>query len=134
MVTFRIATMDCAVEDSEIRNALERVAGIKALRFQLGNRTLGIDAPAGALEAALVAIRRAGFDPQPVAHVGEHGESEELHDHTETAGPRRLALALALAFAAEALDFFAPDSLPIKGAGLALAAVAICSQMTLSVS
>ena len=97
--TFRIATMDCALEEGEIRNALERVPGIKALRFQLGTRTLGIDAPPATLESALAAIRGAGFDPQPVAPAGDGGEVAEPHDHTETTGPKRLALALALALA-----------------------------------
>ena len=125
MAIFRIPTMDCAVEEGEIRNTLERVPGIRALRFQLAERSLGIDAPAATLESALVAIRAAGFDPQPVAPVDDRGDSAKLHDHAETAGPRRLALALALALIAEAVHFFAPDSLATKGAGLALAAVAI---------
>jgi Cd2+/Zn2+-exporting ATPase len=123
--TFRISTMDCAVEEGAIRTALERVAGIRALRFQLAARTLSIDALPATVEEALVAIRGAGFDPQPVAAAGAGGEAAELHDHTETAGPRRLALALTLALAAEAVHFLAPESLAIKGAGLALAAVAI---------
>lgn len=125
LATFRIATMDCAVEEGEIRNALEKISGIKALRFQLGARTLGIDAPAATVEAAVTAIRKAGFDPQPVAKHEDGGEAEDLHDHTETAGPKRLALALGLAFAAEAVHFLAPDSLAIKGVGLVIAAIAI---------
>jgi Cd2+/Zn2+-exporting ATPase len=126
VATFRISTMDCAVEEGEIRNALERVPGIKALRFELGARTLGIDAPADAMEIALAAIRKAGFDPKPVAKAKEGAaDPEELHDHTETAGPWRLALALGLALAAEAVHFVAPDSTAIKGIGLALAAIAI---------
>ena len=125
LTTFRIPTMDCAVEEGEIRNALEKVDGIKALRFQLGARTLGIDAPAATVGLALVAIRRAGFDPQLVTKVEGGGEAAELHDHTESAGPKRLALALGLAFAAEAVHFLAPDSLAIKGLGLVIAAIAI---------
>ena len=124
LTTFRIPTMDCAVEEGEIRNALEKVAGIQALRFQLGARTLSIDAPVASIESALLAIRGAGFDPRPVANA-DGGEAEELHDHTETAGPQRLALALGLAFAAEAVHFLAPDSLAVKGVGLAIAAIAI---------
>ena len=117
--------MDCAVEEGEIRNALERVEGIKALRFRLGDRTLGIDAPGDALTAALAAIRRAGFDPQPVVKAERGTAPAELHDHTERAGPKRLALALGLAVAAEAAQFLAPESMAVKGLGLALAAVAI---------
>lgn len=39
---FRIAAMDCASEESEIRRALEPVSGIRGLGFQLGARTLTI--------------------------------------------------------------------------------------------
>ena len=117
--------MDCGVEEGEIRNALERVEGIKALRFRLSERTLGIDASSDALTTALAAIRCAGFDPQPVVKAEPGAAPAELHDHPETAGPRRLALALWLALAAEAVHFLAPGSMAVKGVGLALAAIAI---------
>ena len=41
---FRIATMDCSAEEAEIRRALEPLEGIRSLGFQLGARTLKIDA------------------------------------------------------------------------------------------
>ena len=128
--TFRIATMDCSAEESEIRRALDGVPNIKALRFQLGARTLGISASAEALPLALKAIRKAGFDPQPVAApnatedgAGDHG-AESDHAPTST-GWVRYALALGLAVFAEAVGFFAPDTTPFKALGLALAAAAI---------
>ena len=37
---FRIANMDCASEESEIRRALDGVAGIRGLQFNLGDRDL----------------------------------------------------------------------------------------------
>jgi cation transport ATPase len=61
--------MDCAAEESEIRRALDPVAGINGLSFQLGARTLQIDATPDALGAALLAIRNIGFEPQPVAGI-----------------------------------------------------------------
>ena len=64
---FRIEAMDCAAEESEIRRALESIAGVRGLGFQLGARTLTIDAPDAVIPQALAAIRKAGFDPQPVA-------------------------------------------------------------------
>ena len=64
---WRISTMDCASEEGEIRRALEPIAGIRSLSFQLGARTLAIDADQVALQPALEAIRKAGFSPQPVA-------------------------------------------------------------------
>ncbi len=126
---FRVPTMDCAAEESEIRRAVTDIPGIKGLTFQLGERTLGIDAPAEALAQALVAIRKAGFDPQPVAdgaeaHSAGDGHDHD-HDHGTASGPWRLALALALAIGAELLGFFAPDTQIWKGLGLAVAAVAI---------
>ena len=53
----------------------------------------------------------------------EHHHGHD-HDHAEM-GPWRLGLALLLAIGAELLGFFAPDSWAWKGAGLAVAAVAI---------
>src|SRR5574344_3051415 len=64
---FRIATMDCSAEEAEIRRALEPLEGIRSLGFQLGARTLKIDAEESTFPLALDAIRKAGFDPQPVA-------------------------------------------------------------------
>src|SRR6218665_3387635 len=58
---FRIANMDCASEESEIRRALEGMAGIRSLRFNLGDRELAIAADDHALPQALEAIRKAGF-------------------------------------------------------------------------
>ncbi|MGY4829150.1 heavy metal translocating P-type ATPase [Sphaerotilaceae bacterium SBD11-9] len=125
---YRIANMDCAAEESEIRRAVAGIADIKSLNFQLRERTLGIDAPAEALEQALKAIRKAGFDPQPAARAAEAGHSaDDGHDHGHgtDSGPWRLAFALLLAIGAEVLGFFAPDTQVWKGAGLAIAAVAI---------
>jgi len=63
---FRIAAMDCAAEESEIRHAVRRVAGIRGLRFELGARTLA-KAPAavklvksGATVAALGSWQQVG--------------------------------------------------------------------------
>ena len=129
---YRISTMDCSSEESEIRRALENVAGVRSLGFQLGARQLRIDADAASFAPALEAIRKAGFDPQPLdapqlaARTGaeEHAD-EDGHGHGPEAGAKRLGLALAFAMSAEALSFFAPETLPWKIAGMALAAVAI---------
>ncbi len=126
---FRIATMDCSAEESEIRQALEPIAGIHSLGFQLGDRTLNIDSTEEALSLALVAIRKAGFDPQPV-QAGKtqstHGdEATEEHAHGQPDGMARLAAALTFAVVAEAIAYFAPDLAIWKGAGMAVAALAI---------
>jgi len=126
---FRIATMDCAAEESDIRRALDALPGIRSLRFQLGARTLVIDADNSALPAALEAIRRAGYDPQPQteAKADGHDDSGHLHEHGAglPGGMGRLMAALGLAIAAEVLSFIAPEALPWKLLGMALAALAI---------
>ena len=116
--TFRIAAMDCAAEESEIRRALAPLPGVRGLGFQLGARTLTIDAPDAVIPQALDAIRKAGFDPQPVA-AGQPAAQPASE------GLWRMVLALALAVAAEVIAFFAPDTLPFKGLGMAVAAAAI---------
>lgn len=118
---FRIATMDCAAEEGEIRRALARVVGVRGLSFQLGARTITVDAPEEVLEEALQAIRGAGFDPLPVAT----GTEAPPHVAPALKGLWRLGLALGLAVLAELLAFFAPDTTLFKGLGMALAVLAI---------
>ena len=72
---FRIPTMDCAVEESEIRRALEPVAGVSGLRFRLGERSLAITAEGAALSEALAAIRKAGFKPEALENPAADGSS-----------------------------------------------------------
>lgn len=131
---FRIATMDCSAEESDIRRALEPIAGIRSLGFQLGARTLRIDASEEACATALDAIRKAGFDPQPAqtganAQADGHDHEGHAHDHGHDdgfgSGVTRLAAALVLAVGAEAVSFFAPELLAWKVAGMAVAALAI---------
>ncbi|MDE2593416.1 MAG: cation-translocating P-type ATPase [Burkholderiales bacterium] len=122
--TFRIPTMDCAVEESEIRRALEPIAGIQALRFQLQARTLAISAQDAALTQALAAIRRAGFDPQAVLIPADSERTGHMHAHGAPPWPR-LILALVLASAVELLGVVAPDGVVWRGLGMAISAGAI---------
>ena len=118
--------MDCASEEGEIRRALEPVAGIRLLRFQLGARTLTIDADPKDLHQALEAIRKAGFDPKPLTPTAPHEDAGEgAHDHGFEVGIGRMGAALGMAIAAEAVSFFAPDLLIWKLAGMVIAAIAI---------
>ena len=135
---FRIASMDCSAEESEIRQALEPLTGIKSLGFQLGARTLRIHASNEALPLALAAIRKAGFDPRAVM-ANDGPSSRESHDHANhhdhdhdhhhahgfNPGIWRFVLALVLATGAELLAYFAPDTTPWKLAGMAVALLAI---------
>ena len=139
-VTFRIAAMDCSVEESEIRRALEPLEGIRSLGFQLGARTLRIDAPDDVVTLALAAIEKAGFKPVSLSASGgkktdsdDHGaaaDHDHAHDHGNAEGGfgsaiARLVAALVFATVAEGISFLAPDILPWKGAGMAVAALAI---------
>ena len=94
-VTWRIPNMDCAAEESEIRHALARVAGVRRLAFRLGARTLTVHAEQEALAHVEAALRSAGFAPQPpdasnapqaAGHCGgccghEHGHAHP-HSHS----------------------------------------------------
>ena len=140
--TFKIATMDCSVEESEIRRALEPLEGIRSLGFQLGARTLRINAPDDVVMLAVVAIEKAGFKPVPLGasgapksdsqgHAGDAGHDHE-HDHGNAEGSfgsgsgiARLGAALVFAIVAEGISFAAPDTLVWKGVGIAVAAMAI---------
>jgi Cd2+/Zn2+-exporting ATPase len=127
---FRIPAMDCAVEESDIRRALDKVEGIKSLTFRLGERTVTINAPDEVLPAALAAIKKSGYEPMPVeAATGAEGEASvgdhAGHDHGEGTSVWRLGVALALALAAEGAHFLTTDAPVLKYVGLVVAAVAI---------
>jgi len=123
--TFRIPTMDCSAEESDIRRAVEPISGIRGLHFQLGQRTLRIDATPGAVELALEAIRKAGYVPAPMSPSSADANQSHGHDHSHSGGYVRLAAALVLAIAAEGISYFAPDTLPWNTFGMAVATVAI---------
>ncbi|MDQ0590208.1 heavy metal translocating P-type ATPase [Variovorax paradoxus] len=130
---FRIPTMDCAVEESEIRRALEPVAGVRGLRFRLGERTMAITADEGALSGALDAIRKAGFKPEALNDsasspaAGAQAAAAPGSIAGMSTGFARLMAALVLAIAAEAVSFLASDGAGSMAAemGLALAAIAL---------
>ena len=140
-VVLSIPLMDCAAEEADIRHALDRVAGIRSLRFHLGQRTLTIDAPPEVIPEALDAVNRAGYPAKRLAagesagtHAAHDHHGHDLgHDHEHDHGDRpkahhsmaRFAAALALAIGAELMHFLAPETLPWKIAGMALAGVAI---------
>jgi Zn2+/Cd2+-exporting ATPase len=128
-----IPAMDCITEESEIRRALDRVDGIRALTFRLSERSLHIEASPAIVNEAADLLRRIGFDarpvsgrpatPEAVAHVQERG-------HEPAAGGVRAAAiklvgALVLAIAAEGVSFLAADTPLTKGLGMALAGAAI---------
>ena len=123
-----IPSMDCSVEEAEIRRALEPVAGIRSLDFQLGARTLGIDAPHDIADVALAAIRKAGFKAEPMvlpSATSDLAEQMTAANANQVREYYRLGTALLLAIAAESLSFFAPDTALWKMGGMAIAGIAI---------
>jgi Zn2+/Cd2+-exporting ATPase len=123
---FRIATMDCSSEESEIRRVLEPITSVRGLSFQLGARTLAIDAPAKHMPLILDSIRKAGFDPQPVAIKADSDTGTDSDEaHGLSGGLKRMVAALVTALGAEAIAFFAPEALAWKLVGMAVAFVAI---------
>lgn len=121
---FRISNMDCASEESEIRRALDGISGIEALRFDLGARTLTISANSGALPDALLAIRKAGFKPEPLDQdANTSGTSTEFRAFWVVWGKLLAALGLALAAEAIAYAFPATTWIKVTGMGLALGAI-----------
>ena len=136
---YRIATMDCIVEESEIRRMLEPVPGIRQLGFHLRQRTLVIQGETDAQLAALAAIRAGGFDPQPLkpddSSISEgHGaHSHAGHNHGVTGGRLRLGAALLLAVAAEVLHLLFPQPgafLHAVGLVVAVAAISLSGVQT----
>lgn len=118
-VTLHIPAMDCPNEENLIRQALADIDGIRTLRLELAARRLSVDGSQSAQESALLAIRKLGFEVQ---HVAAESKAETPSGFGEIG---KAVVALLLAIAAEALDYFAPDTLPLKGLGMALAAAAI---------
>ncbi|KIQ36839.1 4-deoxy-4-formamido-L-arabinose-phospho-UDP deformylase [Variovorax paradoxus] len=125
---FRIPTMDCAVEESEIRRALEPVAGVKGLRFRLGERTMAITADDVALPHALDAIRKAGFKPEALGDASAPAAGAAAAPARiagMSIGLARLVAALVLAIAAESISFLALEGKGFLAAEMVLALVAI---------
>lgn len=120
--------MDCASEESEIRQAVDGIAGIASMSFQLGARTMAIEAPAAVVAQALVAIREAGFDPQPLPVVvpGVAGANASMGEPPAMfTNLRKMVLALVLAIAAEAIAYFLSEGVATTVAEMVLALAAI---------
>ena len=116
----RVPDMDCPSEEAMIRRALESNAAVKGLRFDLGARTVRVDAPATTWDTVEQAITAAGLKTERLSQAVP-GAAQDLQRRELL----KLGIALALALGAELLDFFAPATTPWEIASMALAAVAI---------
>lgn len=122
---FRIANMDCASEESEIRRALKNIDGIHHLQFNLGERELVIAADSEALPIVLSEIQKAGFKPEAI-HVNNEISGKNNHSaQSFWAMWGKLFSALTLALCAEAFAFMFPQSLTVQIVGMTLAVLAI---------
>ncbi|BAH74766.1 heavy metal translocating P-type ATPase [Solidesulfovibrio magneticus] len=116
---FRIEAMDCPTEERLIRKALEPMAGVKGLAFNLLGRELTVSHDLPATDAITAAIAALGMEAVPV-------------DKRRPAGPEsapvwmtpKLAVSLALAVAAELLEWRDVAS-PWLPAACAIAAIAL---------
>ncbi len=122
---FRIANMDCASEESEIRHALKNIKGIHNLQFHLRERELAISADSEVLPVVLSEIRKAGFKPEVININNEISEKTNHPAQSFWMTWGKLFTALVLALCAEALAFMLPESLAIKVVGMTLAILAI---------
>lgn len=117
----RVPSMDCPTEEGQIRAALESIATIRRLSFDLPGRALEVDAPSAAWPEIVGAINAAGFKTEtlsaPVAP-----EDTARAQRTELV---RLVGALVVALLAELINFIAPDTTTWKATGMGVAAAAI---------
>jgi Cd2+/Zn2+-exporting ATPase len=116
---FRIEAMDCPTEERLIRKALEPMAGVNGLAFNLLGRELTVSHDLPAPDAITAAIAALGMEAVPV-------------DRARPAGPEpapvwmtpKLAVSLALAVAAELLEWQHVAS-PWLPAACAIAAIVL---------
>ena len=121
---FRVPTMDCAVEEAEIRRALEQHRRHpRADVSSSAQRTLAIDAPAASVEQARgrhpqSRLRPAAADEASRGGAAGHGQRVRRPRPRRRPGGRGAwRCALLLAIGAEVLGFFAPDTQVWKGVG-----------------
>lgn len=117
----RVPAMDCPTEEGQIRRALEGISGVRRLQFNLPARMLSVDAPESAKDSIIQELLNAGFKSE-VLSAPLSAEQTAQAQRTEL---NRLIAALVVAILAEGVHFFAPDSLPWKGLGMGVAAMAI---------
>jgi len=126
-VRLRIANMDCASEEAEIRKAVEKIDGLGSLRFQLGARTLDITATDTAAVQAVEAIRGAGFAPV-ILPDGPEGAVQGGSGRGVSREMLQLLAALLLASLAEVLAYVGGDK------GLYRALEMICAVISVALA
>ncbi|MDO5686407.1 MAG: heavy metal translocating P-type ATPase [Neisseria sp.] len=105
-VRYHVPEMDCAVEQAQITQALESLAGIERLAFHLSDRILSIDAADAVQAQAVRILQQTGFKPNKINE--QQASSLEQKSFWQTWG--RLLLALGLALSAELIGIFFPEN------------------------
>ena len=121
MLNLRVPDMDCPGEESQIRRAQEGYAAIKSLRFDLGARTVAIDAPEADWPAIEQAIAREGLKTERLSVPVSAAETQRR----QRLEIWKLGAALGFALGAEVVHFLAPETMPWNVLSMALAGVAI---------
>lgn len=121
MLNLRVPDMDCPSEEAQIRRALEGYAAIKSMRFDLGARTVAIDAPEADWPAIEQAIAREGLKTERLS-APVSAEETRQRQRLEV---WKLGAALGFALGAELVHFAAPETTPWRVLSMALAGVAI---------
>ncbi len=116
---WRIDAMDCATEVNEIRQVLEGIGGVKALRFHLASRTLSIGADDSVLAEAETRLRRLGYPPHQL------GAGQPAAPLNAAVPWLRLITALLLAAAAELTNLVLPPSWLAEAIAISLALAAL---------
>ena len=121
MYLLHIPAMDCAVEEGQIRRALENIPDITQLRFDLQGRVLGIDAPEERMGSIVAAIERLGFKTERL----DAPLKAEVVIKRQRREQWRLSAALMVAIGAELFHFFLPEAFPWPLLGMGAAVIAI---------
>src|SRR5690606_9643013 len=79
VTAIRIEQMDCPTEERLLRKALEKKAGVTALRFNLMSRVLSVTHDPAILDEIMQAIRKIGFTPEL-----HDGKSTDVRRHATT--------------------------------------------------
>ncbi len=121
MLNLRVPDMDCPGEEAQIRRALESHTAIKSLRFDLGARTVAIDAPEQDWPSIEQAIAREGLKTERLSQPVSAEETQRRQRREVW----KLGAALGFALGAELVHFVTPETTPWKVFSMGLAAVAI---------
>ena len=120
-LVLRIPAMDCPTEEGRFVRRWSAFPEVMRLQFDLAGRALRVDAPPSSWESVTAAINAAGFKTETLSAPPAAADTARSQ-RTELI---RLIAALAVAVGAELVHFLAPDTLPWRGLGMVVAAVAI---------